>query len=616
MHIILSEISLISFYIIKFLKIFGLNFYFLNIPKKYKSIGGNKNFINLLKKNKIFPLPIEEIQKLNNDIYLESDADINELSYKANLNLISDLKLEKMCNFFLLSKNEINILRLLLQDHIFSKVMKTNSLLKTWQLNNPNINIIYLSFNFYDFYKVEKLKNIKKIIIPINLISFIAKKILKIIFNLFKKKQKKKTNNMNLKDNENKQVAYVLHQGSTYGDGQNILFEKTLYYSDNEKSHFSKNNILHFDYSNFKNNDDNIRWFCLNQSEKKNFSSIILITNFFLKNILIVGNWKNFLALLVFTQNYVSYLKYRNSLKPFKGLKLAMIDYDFLCPKTLILALKSMNVKTVATQERFIQTFYKSQGVIIDNYLTCSEISSKIMQKSKYYLAKKFINVGQYRVDKLYQFEKSKNFPPEILAPKNLNKKIIVGLGFHTKNNWVDSQTNFLINWKAQKNYLNDMIKLSEALKNAFIILRFKSLEWCANPEFKVYLEKIEKSENITISNNYKESYYSYKLCAHSDLIIAKPTSLADESLQASKKVLIYNYTHNLNEITSGIFDYFTPSIFCNNYLDLQKKSETMLNNDDKKVYNQNEIIKKIGFINNNKSSKEIIAEIIQGKLN
>ena len=138
MHIILSEISLISFYIIKFLKIFGLNFYFLNIPKKYKSIGGNKNFINLLKKNKIFPLPIEEIQKLNNDIYLESDADINELSYKANLNLISDLKLEKMCNFFLLSKNEINILRLLLQDYIFSKVMKTNSLLKTWQLNNPN----------------------------------------------------------------------------------------------------------------------------------------------------------------------------------------------------------------------------------------------------------------------------------------------------------------------------------------------------------------------------------------------------------------------------------------------------------------------------------------------
>ena len=51
---------------------------------------------------------------------------------------------------------------------------------------------------------------------------------------------------------------------------------------------------------------------------------------------------------------------------------------------------------------------------------------------------------------------------------------------------------------------------------------------------------KINNQEDITISTNYKQSFYSYKLCAHADLVISKHTSLADECLVCEIPVLFY----------------------------------------------------------------------------
>ena len=62
-------------------------------------------------------------------------------------------------------------------------------------------------------------------------------------------------------------------------------------------------------------------------------------------------------------------------------------------------------------------------------------------------------------------------------------------------------------------------------------------------------LTKINNCENIIISNNYKESYYSYKLCANADLIIAKHTSIADECLSNEIPVLFHEYTHNMKKL-------------------------------------------------------------------
>ena len=49
-------------------------------------------------------------------------------------------------------------------------------------------------------------------------------------------------------------------------------------------------------------------------------------------------------------KKYNKYLKYYDVIKRFKNLKLALIDYDILCPKTLILALEKNNIKIIAPQ--------------------------------------------------------------------------------------------------------------------------------------------------------------------------------------------------------------------------------------------------------------------------
>ena len=73
---------------------------------------------------------------------------------------------------------------------------------------------------------------------------------------------------------------------------------------------------------------------------------------------------------------------------------------------------------------------------------------------------------------------------------------------------WFESNSEPNLNWSAQMSFLKDIIKLSKNLKNTFIILRFKTLNWIENPYFNSILEEIEGCENIKISNNYSESFY------------------------------------------------------------------------------------------------------------
>ena len=72
-----------------------------------------------------------------------------------------------------------------------------------------------------------------------------------------------------------KKVAFILHNGLTYGP----LFEKTLFYSEDEKSCFYKYNILHLDYSDLPSPDQNISWVSLHRlkySKTKILLKIIL----------------------------------------------------------------------------------------------------------------------------------------------------------------------------------------------------------------------------------------------------------------------------------------------------------------------------------------------------
>tara|TARA_B100001964_G_C14139385_1_gene556651 strand:+ start:36 stop:1004 length:969 start_codon:yes stop_codon:yes gene_type:complete len=285
-------------------------------------------------------------------------------------------------------------------------------------------------------------------------------------------------------------------------------------------------------------------------------------------------------------QQYNSYIKYCDAIQRFNKLKVAIIDYDYLCPKALILALEKNNIKTVSTQERFITTFYTSYcNIMLDTYYTASEYTANFIKSSKYHDVKNIIPMGQYRSDYIPLFKKE-IAPEEISKAKDEGKKVLIIFGNHSPNYWHESYIHPLTNWSAQINFLENCIKLSQNLKNTYIILRYKTLSWANNKFFENILNKIKNYENIIISSNYSENFYSYKLCANADLIIARHTSIADECLSNEIPVLFYEYSHNMNKIVLNEPNYLPSELICCNFEELLQKSKSLLFDSTSKLKN------------------------------
>ena len=597
MHIVFGYVMPWQVPMLKVLRYFKLNVYYLYIIAKTDI---KKNEIaTKLKKDNIYPLPIELEQKILPNPGLEilfSDPD--EFSYKKNIKLVPDTNLKKYSNLFSIKEKNTKKLRLLIQDFVYPRQVAVSNLLGLWSALYTREKIIYVSFNFTCFYMSDMGHNIFKIIIPIDLLNYFIKiinfKKIFLLFSSFKNKSNEKRkkqilNEQNFERLEKKNVAFIAHKGLVYGDlkkvGQGqLLFEKSLYYSDDKNSCLNKHNILHLDYENFLCPDENLHWVNLKKikiSNAKIFFKTLLAS---IKTCYLIRSWSTFLGWLLCIRLYNRYLKYCDVIKRFKNLKLALIDYDILCPKTLILALEKNNIKTIATQERFIHTFCTSfSNVMVDTYYVTSEFAANVMKNSKYYDVKNLIPIGLYRTDYLSLY-KEKNIPEEISKAKGNGKKILIALGHNTTDYWFESYISAEVNWSSHINFLEDIIKLEQGLNDTLIILRYKSLDWTNNTHFKKILKKIDDCDNIIISTNYVEAFYAYKLCANADLIIAKHTSLADECLSHAIPVLFYEYGHNHTQLISGVFNYLSSELMCHNFDELLERSKSLLFNNSSKL--------------------------------
>ena len=617
MDIIFGYVSYWTIPVIKLLRYLKFNIYYIYISSQGKK---RIKLANYLKDNNVYPLPLEHEKKIYPEAHFSlCESDPGEISYKKNKELVSDDQLKKYCPLF--STDSTKQLRLLLQDFIFSQQMKISGKLAIWSEIYKEKKILYISFKFKCFYNptINNNNKISKIIIPLDFLNLI-----KVIYNYllnFKKISKNQNNNLEVRDKNNftnKKVAFITHKGITYGKKENMLYDKSLYYSDDEKSNLHKKNILHLDYSNYPAPEKDINWVCLNQKKISVFKIYIKTTLSGIKKFYLVRSWSQFLVWLFFIHQYNLYLKYFYRIKDFKNLKLALLDYDILCPKTLILALKKNDIITVAAQERFIHTFYSSYAnVIVDNYYSISEYCSEKIKKSKYHVVNNMISTGMYRSKYITLYKN--DIPNEVAKAKQKGKKILVILGYAPSSNWFESYISLQASWSSQVTFLEDAIKLSEKIKDVFVVIKYKSFQ-CPirnNEYFKKIIDKIDNAENIIISNNYNQSFYSYKLCANADLVVAKSTSLADECLSLGIPVLFYEYTHNMKGIQSDAFNYSPSRLMCYDFEDLYKKSKSILL-DEKSSYKSEiiNLIKKIYYVKEKGDTKKIIIGHLENTIN
>ena len=128
-------------------------------------------------------------------------------------------------------------------------------------------------------------------------------------------------------------------------------------------------------------------------------------------------------------------------------------------------------------------------------------------------------------------------------------------------------------------------------MNNCKIIIRLKNIGGYKNPYFNSIIKKIRNKKNIEINSN-TETEYSYKICSKADLVIAKHTSIADECISRDIPVIFHDYTHNMDGIIKGAFDYDNLSILCKNYSDMLNKTKQFLSSNNNALKNQFQEIK------------------------
>ena len=357
-------------------------------------------------------------------------------------------------------------------------------------------------------------------------------------------------------------AAFVVHDGLGYGN----LYQKTLYYSDRTDSELHSTNLLHFDYSGISGSFESLKWVCIGTGRDALMAGRRYLFLAMRRGIFHIRNAHQMIGLLLLARIFAMFKTYSERMEPYPALKVALIDYEILCPMALLLAFDARSIKTLAAQERFIGSFYKANGgAILQTYLCGSEYASGLLQTSPAYRIDQCRAVGQHRSDQLVAARNAS--PPRILqSPIAQGRKIITALGFHTHKNWYESECDPLLNWAAHRHFLEEIIQLSIDLPNVFIVLRYKDVEWLSLPVFADVVRSIEASENLTISLEYDKSFFSYDLCAHSDLVIAKHTSLGDECLAVGIPVLFHDYTQNVTRIVADAFDYRPARVMCFSY--------------------------------------------------
>ena len=570
----------------------GYNVFYVSLASTGSSLDAEKQRACVLREWGIVPLPLEELPRLEEIRAYVSDP---ESKFKERINKFVPVTL--LCVMGRLYPNNVNIVAKLhaaVQAMIAAHI-DTENRANLWAAAHPGRRYLLVDPGIIGLLSPQLALNIRLLAVPVDMFSQaiclarkVARKTLRVVMGRMSRNGAPAVvASPDSRRVSASSVAFVPHQGLCYGN----LFQKTLWYSQRIDSELHSENLLHLDYSGFQHHSENIKWVRLGRQGQLTLLNLYHAMIAMCRGIVRVRRFSQIIGVLLLAKIYVSFKSYSKELEAYPDLRLALIDYDILCPKALILAFESRNVKTIAAQERFFLPFYVTDGVILDVYLCGSEFVAKVMKESSMYCVGKYVTVGQYRSDSLVNARQSP--PPKILEmPIVQGRKIITALGFQTPIDWHNSQVDPLLSWTAHRQFLDEMIQLSMDIPNVFIVLRFKYVDWVSLPMFAGVVGEIESSKNITISLDYDKSFFSYELCAHSDLVIAKHTSLGDECLAAGIPVLFHEYTHNAERLMADAFDYSPTRIMCFNYQEILERSRIILSGDPNAMTSDYEYLK------------------------
>ena len=538
----------------------------------------NKNFIKFL-----------SFLNINWFNYQEYDTHYVNAERLIKTPLISDILSANVSNkFWCESTNEIykdkNYLNGCLNDKIWNEAHKLIEFFIIAKKFKDKADRIFLwtsnsfvskkiNIQFYNLKNLNFFPNfyvIKTILILINILKN------RFIFFFLRKKRNNfiKGNKLDFEKNLDKfKIAYFPHKGIFYYD---IL--KDLFYSESKDDPFFCRNILHIEW------DKNITKKSLDYYEKnkisyiswKDFSNELKI--FFklfvysIQNIKFLFRLGKFDLQILYFYLFSSFkiLNSEDNLSKFKNLKIVLVGYDSLFPREISVACKKKNIKSIACQERIVQSSYVSL-MIFDYYFAAGEKSKNILQKR---MPKPYVdNFKEMHLFKLSKY----NHLSELRNEKynlNNNLRCLIIEGISQKNWYQNGRTSDNC-WKDNIIFYKEIILLSKKYPGMKFLIKSKNFEWMKIPYYSEILKEINQIKNIKILSDKKwTSDEIFKAC---DFCLARYSSIADEILSLGKPIIIYD--------KFGYPDYFfdyDKRILARNYDEVLEKINLLIKDYDK----------------------------------
>ena len=560
---IFDELNFLLLPIAILIKIFRYKVYFLRLKKNWQN-ERSINFLKLLgfKWLNYQDFEIKKTAKISKDVVLLQN-EFNTLM--DNSSIANDLKkilIKKGCN-----ENDLKsfaVSRLAAPLRIFCELI---SFIDDLKRNNKENFIIIGQFPGF-LLKILKKKAGSETLL-INLYSF---NFLSLVFKIILNKIKSKVKSLFVKisiDKVSKEIdfkkfntIFFPHHGIYYAD----IYKKDQFYSKKINSNFYPSNILHLSIAdqhfnseltkNFykSNNITNIDFASLGGISLK---EIILNSLSFIKEYYIFS--KNQLSLIFFLLNlWLSIKRSLNRLDLLPNVKSAIFGFDLVSPRDIAIACRIKKIETIATQERFLDTWAEDFFLIFDHYLVFNKDVAAILSQKKFSSVLKVQIIGPIRSDMIKTFSSKTLLKDE--------KRVLV-LDSHSKTNiYSNGRANFS-SWRDNYTFYEDILMLAKENSDIKFIIKGKNYSFINIPYFKKINQLIDQTPNVELYKNKNNS--PYELIENSFLTIAKYTSFIDELIFKGRPVIIYDQ----GGYPKDLFDY-GQSLVVENYKELKIKFE------------------------------------------
>ncbi len=539
--IIFSELNFITLFIMPFSKLFFSEVYFFRISKTLRRI----NLIKFFKLIEINWLNYHENKTLKN--YTKFRADSIKLSKKlAKKNTdkmwdpkFKDVFIKKKYLYIALhkifKKKSDDFTELILASKMIKS--KKNETVYFW----TDINFIssYIFSNYPGCYNIKlKIPYLSHLILFLKIFIKLFNSIILNLFAKFKKISFYRQNDEKIKSNINKsninkdKIIYFAHKGLP----ASREISDNIYYSKNKNNNSYYKKILH------------LEWF------SKDIRNNGHVKNFYKKNNIHYDFWENYKInlqskIIIFFQLIIFLLKTKFKKNPmlieiiselflqinsskkkinkyFYNTQIALVEYEYLFPISLSIALKSANIKIISAQTRILMPTL-GESYLCDLYLTLGKKSSKEIKKQ---ICKPAV--------KLLGIKNNKLANKTNLKTKKIKHVFVYDI--KSEKDWYMNGRKGDYNWKENYLFYSLIVEKAKIHKNTMFYIKGKNYNWMNIPYFRKILYEIKKQKNILILNKSSDREI-LGLNRKADLFIAIYTSAVDKALANGKPVIIYD---------------------------------------------------------------------------